>query len=87
MSSYYDGNTEREWPETRDRDTERGECPVCHEDRGEMPCSCWDICACGDNRSEHDALTGKSLYNSDCQGFEYDEDATILALSCPPEIP
>ena len=61
-----------------------GECPQCG---GFPPCECWDICACGDNRSEHDPITGKSMYNFECHGFEYDEEATLLALATAPEVP
>ena len=64
--------------------SEPKECEVCG---GFPPCACWDLCACGDYRSEHDSMTGKSLYNFDCCGFEYDEDGTLLALACTPEVP
>lgn len=64
--------------------SEPKECEVCG---GFPPCECWDLCVCGDYRSEHDPLTGRSNYNFECQKFVYDEDGTLMALACPVEGP
>jgi hypothetical protein len=56
-------------------------CFIC----GETECACWDVCRCGDYRSEHDSITRRSTYNTECFGFEFDPQGTVLNLTFPEE--
>jgi hypothetical protein len=57
--------------------TETRPCFLC----GETGCPCWDVCRCGDYRSEHDPITRRSLYNAQCWGFEADKDKAVPVLA------
>jgi hypothetical protein len=61
------------------------ECEVCG---GAFPCQCMDLCGCGCMRADHDD-SGRCMYyfEDDCGGFTYDEESTLLALSCPVDVP
>ena len=49
----------------------------------------WHVCGCGCTRAEHDKVTGKCLYcfEDDCGGFEYDEEATVIAATEIEDLP